>query len=122
MSFVEVIQTAGTLVELVVEDGPAIELVTLAGPTVEVMGTGAQGIAGEDGNAGMRAVTAEVPAGIKDGVNPDFTLAHTPIFLILSWGGIVQSEGADFTRAGPAIHFLRPGPMADDVFAASYIW
>ena len=122
MSFVEVIQTAGTLVELVVEDGPAIELVTLAGATVEIMGTGAQGVAGADGNAGMRVVTAEVPSGIRDGVNPDFTLEHPPTFLILSWGGIVQAEGVDFTIDGVNIHFLRPGPMADDVFAASYIW
>ena len=122
MSTVDVIQVAGTLVEIVVEDGPAIELATSAGATVEVMGTGAQGAAGADGNAGMRAVTAEAPVGTKNGANQDFTLLHPPTFLILSWGGIVQSEGVDFTLDGNAIHFLRPGPMADDVFVASYIW
>lgn len=122
MSSVDIIQTAGTLLELVVEGGPVIEIVSLAGATVEVMGTGAQGIAGPDGNTGMRVVAAEVPAGIKDGVNPDYTLEHVPTFLILSLGGIVQAEGVDFTLDSRSIHFLRPGPMADDVFAASYIW
>lgn len=121
MSVIELLQTRGPVVELALQRGPAVEL-AITQYSIELTAKGIKGDAGGCGNAGLNVVNGEVPAGPKDGANPDFTLAHTPTLLVLSWGGVLQTEGVDFTLAANAIHFLRPGPLADDVLSASYIW
>lgn len=91
---------------------PATPIAAIIGP---------QGAAGDAGG-GINWVDGEAPAGVKNGVNPDFTLAHAPSWLVLVWNGQVMVEGVDFTLTGAAIHFLYPGPAADAVFAAFYTW
>ena len=112
MSTVEIIQSPAALVEV----GGSY------GALVEVLGVGAQGPSGGGGGGALSTVQAEVPTGIKNGANRNFTLAHAPLFLVLVWGGIVQSQGVDYTIVGDDLLLLRDGPLADDVFTASYIW
>lgn len=83
---------------------------------------GPQGPAGGGSGGPGNWIDGEVPGGVKDGSNANFTLAHAPVWLVLTWGGLVQTEGVDFTLNGANITLLRAGPLADDVFAASYIW
>jgi hypothetical protein len=90
-----------------------------AAPIAAIIGP--RGAAGSGGGS-INWVDGEAPAGVKNGTNRAYTLAHTPLFLTLVWNGMVQTEGVDFTIAGANITLLRDGPAADDVFSAFYTW
>lgn len=91
---------------------PAAAIAAIIGPR------GVQGSAG----SGINWVDGEVPAGLKNGSNRLYALAHAPLFLTLVWNGMVQTEGVDFSIVGLNITLLRDGPAADDVFSAFYTW
>ena len=69
---------------------------------------------------------AEVPAGVFDGVNQTFTLAHTPnpqASLVLILNGQVLSAGVGYTLAGRTLTMIAPyydASFASAPFTASY--
>ena len=60
----------------------------------------------------------EVPLGAIDGVNTQFTWAHTPFpaaSLILAWNGLVLQQGVGYTQSGPQSFFAVPPSPGDDI-------
>lgn len=74
----------------------------------------AEGIGGEEDMATF--VTGETPTGTIDGVNDEFTLAHTPIAgsvaAYLNVGRQYEGAGADYTITGAVITFNNPPPVS----------
>jgi hypothetical protein len=72
----------------------------------------------------MRFADSEAPAGVVDGANAIYSLAHTPspdTSLLLFRNGILQKRGFDYTIAGSAVTFLTGAvPQQGDVVLASY--
>lgn len=67
----------------------------------------------------------EIPAGTKNGSNPTFTLAHTPIGEIqLTYQGMVLAPGAgnDYTLSGSTITMLTYFPNTGENFLAFYAY
>lgn len=67
----------------------------------------------------------ETPAGVEDGTNRTFTLAHTPAINsvpLFIRNGIVQRLGVDYTLNGTTITFAAsvPAPAPTDVLQAWY--
>lgn len=67
----------------------------------------------------------ETPVGTIDGVNPTFTLSHTPSppeSLMLFKGGLLQRpEGNDYTLSGETITFVSGAiPSSGDPITAIY--
>lgn len=50
--------------------------------------------------------TLETPTGDVDGVNDEFVFTSPPIFL--TYQGIVQDEGVDYTVTGSTVTFIVP--------------
>jgi hypothetical protein len=69
-------------------------------------------------------VDAETPAGVINGTNAAFTLAHTPApaaSLSLYRNGLEQTNGIDFTLSGAALTFASGSiPQTGDFLAAYY--
>lgn len=67
---------------------------------------------------------AEIPTGVVNGINPTFTLLHTPIgsSLLLVRNGIVQqASGNDYTLTAGVITFVATGiPQTGDIIQAWY--
>lgn len=59
----------------------------------------------------------EVPAGVQDGVNTDFTLANIPLGLQLVQNGSVIKPGVDYTLVGNTITFVVAPDPADSLLA-----
>ena len=58
----------------------------------------------------------ETPAGVADGANTTFTLAHTPLAYskaLITCNGVVQKMGADYTLTGATITFVSAPTPAD---------
>jgi hypothetical protein len=84
------------------------------------------GVGGDDdqggGGTGAGTWAEEVPAGLLNGLNPTFTLSHSPIAGSLTlFLNIAQDEGTDFTISDSTITFRVP-PKARDAgwFQARY--
>ncbi|MFN3749243.1 MAG: hypothetical protein ACK4SJ_11210 [Sphingorhabdus sp.] len=122
MSAMEISVSGNPALELVLPAGPTMELVN-PGYALELLESGMQGATGLPGGSNLNLVNAEIPDGVIDGTNRDFTLAHAPVWLVLTKRGLVMSEGEDFTLTGNAIS-MAPGaePFPDDPFIAKYIW
>ena len=67
---------------------------------------------------------AEVPAGVLDGSNRAFTLAHSPNpsgSLVLFRNGIAMKNGADYSLSGAAVNFFQGAqPRTGDLLQAWY--
>lgn len=67
---------------------------------------------------------AETPAGTVDGVNAQFTVAHTPLpaaSLALYRNGILMKPGADFVLSGTTVTFTVDSlPQTGDLLVANY--
>ncbi len=76
------------------------------------------------GGGGPQFVDSEVPGGVIDGVNANFTLANTPnpaTSLVLFRNGVVQNPGVDYTLNGPTAQFLAGAvPQPGDSLTAWY--
>jgi hypothetical protein len=74
--------------------------------------------------SGPNFADKETPSGTQDGSNQAFTLAHTPNpadSLILTWQGVVQIEGTDFTISGGTITYSGTNaPESGDLQRAWY--
>jgi len=68
-------------------------------------------------------VDGEVPEGLVDGNNKDFTLSRTPsppMSLMLHVNGLLQQGGGnDYSVSGNVVHFTS-APTADSTLLASY--
>ena len=64
----------------------------------------------------------EVPSGMIDGVNTDFTLTYTPGLLMLYYNGQLLKEGTGYTRLTNVVTMLSPNVPASstDVIMAIY--
>jgi hypothetical protein len=82
------------------------------------------GSTGPCGGGGPQFVDSEVPGGVIDGVNANFTLANTPnpaTSLVLFRNGVVQNPGVDYTLNGPTVQFLAGAvPQPGDSLTAWY--
>lgn len=67
---------------------------------------------GSEGN-----VIEEIPSGLINGTNTDFTLSHTPIdhTLLIFLNGVEQSESVDYTLDGVTITFIEAPQSGDEV-------
>jgi hypothetical protein len=77
---------------------------------------------GVNGNSGPQFADEETPAGVVDGLNKVFTLAHSPnpaASLELFDNGVLQYPTASFTLAGNTITFV-VAPMAGHILLAWY--
>lgn len=63
----------------------------------------------------------QIPAGVKDGVNTDFTLSHTPLpeTLLVFKNGQTLTEDIDYTSSGITITFLI-APIETDNLLTKY--
>jgi len=82
------------------------------------------GSTGPCGGAGPQFVDGEVPGGVIDGTNANFTLANTPnptTSLVLFRNGVVQNPGQDYTLNGSTVQFLAGAiPQPGDALTAWY--
>ncbi len=82
------------------------------------------GSTGPCGGGGPQFVDLEVPGGVVDGVNANFTLANPPnpaTSLVLFRNGVEQNPGADYTLTGSTVQFLAGAiPQPGDSLAAWY--
>lgn len=89
---------------------PSVLYVPVPGPP------GPAGAAGD----GAR-VFGETPAGVQDGTNPDFVLAHTPVTgsVAVYRNGLREVLGIGFTVSAATLTFTTP-PVADDDITVDY--
>ena len=82
------------------------------------------GSTGPCGGGGPQFVDLEVPGGVVDGVNANFTLANPPnpaTSLVLFRNGVEQTPGADYTLTGSTVQFLAGAiPQPGDSLTAWY--
>lgn len=79
----------------------------LLGQVLESTGSGVLWVS--SGGLGPNFADSETPAGVIDGVNKTFTLAHSPspaISLELFNNGLLQHAGGDYTLSGNTITFV----------------
>lgn len=77
---------------------------------------------GGSGSGSVNLASGLIPAGIKDGVNPDFTLPFDASFLLLTLRGRVLMQDFDFTRNGVNLQMVAGNePFPDDPFLAFLI-
>ena len=83
---------------------------------------GTAGPCGSDAGPGF--VDAEIPDGLIDGSNADFTLADVPSppsSLTLYRNGVLQKEGVDFVLTDNVVSFLTASvPQLEDILVCSY--
>jgi hypothetical protein len=82
------------------------------------------GSTGPCGGGGPQFVDGEVPGGVLNGANANFTLANTPspaTSLVLFRNGVVQNPGLDYTLTGATVQFLAGAiPQSGDAVTAWY--
>jgi hypothetical protein len=82
------------------------------------------GSTGPCGGGGPQFVDLELPGGVVDGVNANFTLANPPnpaTSLVLFRNGVEQTPGADYTLTGSTVQFLAGAiPQPGDSLTAWY--
>ena len=65
----------------------------------------------------------EVPSGVMDGVNQDFTLAHTFIVgtLLVTYNGLMQKPGDDYTATPPNLLTFVTPPKSGTKLLVTYL-
>lgn len=108
--------------EIVAAPGPLLDI-TLAGTVVTLSAPPGLSLVVTGGAVTVTPVS-ETPAGVLNGSNVTFTLAHTPIAgsLIVYLNGLKQTAGGgnDYTASGAVITMLS-APAATDSVTATYL-
>jgi hypothetical protein len=95
--------------------------VPTVGATGAIGATGVRGPQGIPGTSGGVLVFAEIPAGVQNGINTNFTLAHIPVIgsTAVYRNGLREFYGVGYTLSGATLVFSAP-PLFSDTVTIDY--
>lgn len=82
-----------------------------------------KGLLSAPSGGGSSTIEAEeIPTGVKNGINRNFTISHTPVTnsLLVFINGAAQTKDIDYTLSGINITFLEYAPVAEDNLLTQY--